>query len=61
MLNSITETLKKINIDLKGSSFISIISLLLILNAFLGFKIIEADNFNKNTEIKYIKANSDLL
>ena len=52
-MHIITETLKKINVDLRGSVFLSIFISILILNIFLSFKIIEADNFNKSLKIDY--------
>lgn len=49
MFRSITETLKKINIELKGGAFISIISTLSILSLFVVYKISSSD-FSANSQ-----------
>ena len=53
MWKSITETLKKINIELKGPSFLSIILSLLIINIFVGYKVYSSQFSFENESLIY--------
>ncbi len=57
MNKSITETLKKINIELKGSAFLSIIITFIILNIYILYKIINNDFLAKEYDFKYEYSN----
>ena len=59
MLKSITETLKKINIDLKGSPIYSIFATFLIIYIFLGYKMIDSPFYNTAKAIDYQKSSID--
>lgn len=56
MLESITETLKKINIELSGSSFLSLFLSLICLNLFLGYKIVSSQYFISNNNFQYLES-----
>lgn len=56
MRESITETLKKINIELSGSTFLSLFLSLICLNLFLGYKIVSSQYFVSNGNFQYIES-----
>ena len=58
MWKSITETLKKINTDLKGGSFLSIILTLILLSLFVGYKILAAGYIDKSSNMIYQAADT---
>lgn len=60
MPKSITETLKKINIEIKGSSFLSILLTLLIMNSFMAYKVYSSDYFSNEEEVKYIESKTNI-
>jgi hypothetical protein len=53
MWKSITETLKKINTELKGGAFLSIILTLILLSLFVGYKILAADYPEQKDNLVY--------
>lgn len=53
MQKSITETLKKINTELSGSAFLSILLTFISLNLFLGYKIVSSEYFLDKNELQY--------
>ncbi len=53
MSRSITETLKKINIELAGGAFYSIVLSLIILDLFIGFKIYSLSNAKSQDHLVY--------
>lgn len=57
MGESISKTLKKINTDLKGKPFISILFTLLILTSYLGFKIFTSNEIFSAKAFTYKASN----
>jgi len=60
MIKSITETLKKINIELTFADMISIMFTFIILSSFFIFKIIKSPNFTSSKTLSYIQSNNIL-
>lgn len=56
MLSSITETLKKINTELAGGAFLSIVLTLILLSLFLGYKIISLGGLSRAGAMTYQKS-----
>jgi len=57
MDKSIPETLRKINMELKGPAFLSIFLSFLIVISFLGYKILSSPYTATKKEVNYIKSN----
>lgn len=56
MPESITETLKKINTELRGMGFISLSGTLIILSLFMLFKIASSPYFNQKESFSFISS-----
>lgn len=57
MDKSITETLRKINMELRGANFLSIFLSLILLTTFTGYKIFTSSQIRETQEMSYIKSN----
>ncbi len=56
MDKSITETLRKINMELRGANFLSIFLSLILLSAFIAYKIFTSSYITEAKEMNYIKS-----
>lgn len=57
MDKSISETLKKINIEASGGTFLSIVLTLILISSYLGYKIVTNEDFIKAEALTYIASN----